>query len=256
MEIKIKQMKRSSIFLSILITIIFLVACSQSSQNSNSNSVGDGKGGSLATFILKGAHLYTVDHQNLSVFNITEVNNPVKVNEVNVGFDIETLFNFNEYLFIGSRTGMFIYDVSNPELPKKMSEVRHFRSCDPVIANDSIAYVTLHSNSICGGSLNELQTYNIKDITNPILLNTRILKQPKGLTTFDKYLFVCDDDVKIFDVSDPNNSIYISSIALKNSLDLIVINNRLFIITENSIIQYLLDKNDIKKSIKLGEFVV
>lgn len=239
-----------------LVTFL-LLSCGQSSSNSSvaSNS-SDGKGGSLATFILKGNYLYTVDHQNLSVFNISKENNPVKVNEIGVGFEIETLFGLNNYLFIGSRTGMYIYDVSNPELPKKMSEATHFRSCDPVIANDSIAYVTLHSNPRCGGSLNELQTYNIKDIKNPILLNTRRLKQPKGLTLFDKYLFICDDDVKIFDVSNPKNSTFVTNIPIRNSLDLIAIKNHLFIITETGIYQYLLDKNDIKKNIKLSEFKV
>ncbi|MFT7352963.1 MAG: hypothetical protein ACI9XR_002754, partial [Flavobacterium sp.] len=121
----------------ILCTItLCLISCDQNSSDSAQNSqISDGQGGSLATFSLKGEYLYTVDYSNLSVFNIANATSPVKVNTINVGFEIETLFGFQDYLFIGSQNAMYIYDITNAELPKKLSQSNHFRACDPVVAN-------------------------------------------------------------------------------------------------------------------------
>lgn len=235
---------------------IFLISCSEQSSDSNiSSDFSDGQGGSLATFSLKGNYLYTVDFSNLSVFNIADAISPIKVNTINVGFDIETLFSYQDFLFVGSRNAMYIYDVTNAELPKLMSRSNHFRACDPVVANGTNAYVTLHTNASCGGSVNELKTYDITDIENPILLNTRGLTQPKGLSLYGPdYLLVCDDSVKIFDVSDPSNSQYLEEIPTNGAIDIIIRNNNAFIIADHSITQYQLDLNDIKNFTKISEF--
>ncbi|WP_439132374.1 hypothetical protein [Polaribacter sp.] len=238
-----------------LLAILIAFSCSETNNSVSADVVGDGQGGSLATFILKGDYLYTVDFFNLSVFNINDIANPKKVNTINVGFNIETLFSFKDYLFIGSQNAMFIYDVTNAELPKLLSRSDHFRACDPVVANNTNAYVTLHSNATCGGAVNELKTYNIEDVENPILLNTRGLTQPKGLSLYgDNYLLVCDDSVKIFDVSDPSDSKYIDEIATKGAIDIIIRNNHAFIISEFAVEQYELSTSDISNITKISTF--
>ena len=141
---------------------------------------------------------------------------------------------------------MYIYDISNAELPKKLSESTHFRACDPVVANGTNAYVTLHSNANCGGAINELKTYDIKDIENPVLLNSRGLTQPKGLSLYGSdYLLVCDNSVKIFDVTDPNDSKYLEEIPTVGAIDIIIRNNIAFIISDFSIDQYELNESNI-----------
>jgi hypothetical protein len=238
---------------------LFIVSCGQDSSNSSISSQDsasyDGQGGSLATFSLKGNYLYTVDYSNLTVFNITNSKDPVRVNSINVGFDIETLFSFGDFLFIGSQNAMYIYDITNEELPKLMSQSNHFRACDPVVANGTNAYVTLHTNATCGGSVNELKTYDITDIENPILLNTRGLTQPKGLSLYGSdFLLVCDDTVKIFDITDPADSKYIEAIPTVGAIDIIIRDNNAFIIADHSITQYQLNLNDITSFTKISEF--
>lgn len=242
-------------YITVLFAIVLAFSCSENDNSTSADVAGDGQGGSLATFTLKGDYLYTVDFFNLSVFNISDALNPVKVNTINVGFNIETLFNFKEYLFIGSQDAMYIYDITNAELPKLLSRSNHFRACDPVVANDTNAYVTLHSNATCGGAINELKTYNIEDVENPILLNTRGLTHPKGLSLYGaKYLFVCDDSVKIFDVSDPSNSKYVDEIDTQGALDIIIRENHAFIISEFAIEQYQLNEGDITKVTSISTF--
>jgi len=241
----------------IIITALFIAGCGQDSDSTISSESSEGTGGSLATFILKDDYLYTVDYYNLTVFNVNDTSSPVKVNTIDVGFNIETLFSYKDYLFIGSQRAMFIYDITNKELPEKLSQSNHFTACDPVVANETNAYVTLHSNSdnFCGGVENALITYDITDIENPIELSGRDLTEPKGLSLYgDNYLLVCDNTVKIFDVSDPNDLKYISEIPTENAIDIIIRNNQAYIISEGSIDQYQLNSETIESFTKLSTF--
>ncbi len=155
------------------------------------------------------------------------------------------MFNYKEYLYIGSRNGIYIYGIQNPEVPNYISDVQHFTACDPVIANDTHAFVTLHSNTFCGNNINVLEIYDITNIVQPVLISTRNLAQPKGLALFNNYLIVCDDEVKIFDITDPENSILVNSIN-RNAFDVIVRGNLLILIGESGLYQYQLDQNNIE----------
>lgn len=100
--------------------IIIGASCSSDNNSSSNNSAdfgGDGMGGSLARFALAGNYLYTVGEESLSVFEITNPNQPIFKGNTYIGFDIETLYALDDKLYVGSRQGMFIYDISAPENP-------------------------------------------------------------------------------------------------------------------------------------------
>ncbi|OYQ48940.1 hypothetical protein CHU92_00540 [Flavobacterium cyanobacteriorum] len=217
-----------------------LLSCSEDATT----TTGDGTGGSLAVFALKGNYLYTVDYNMLNVFSLSNTAQPVKVNEVFVGLNIETLFSFGEYLYIGSRNGMFIYSLDNPEQPQLMSAVQHFTACDPVVSNGDYSYVTLHSNTLCGNNINLLQVYNTANPQNPQLLHQRILTFPKGLGLYNNYLFVCDDEIKVLNVENPAQPFLVASI---NNLcfDVIIKDNDLFAIGSSGVYRYRLNPEDI-----------
>lgn len=226
-----------------LVLLVFIMGCSDSDSAQN----GDiGQGGSLAVFAIKGNYLYGVDQMKLNVFSLIDPEKPVKVNEIPIGFDIETLFSYGDNLFIGSRNGMFIYSITNPENPTKLSSVQHFTACDPVIANSTHSYVTLNSNATCGNNTNVLQVYDTKDLTNPKLIHSRTLSQPKGISFYTAdYLLVCDDIIKIFNIKNPAEPILVNAID-KNCFDLIVRDNTLFAIGNNGVYRYKMNPNDIK----------
>ncbi|TBN04402.1 hypothetical protein EYD45_07225 [Hyunsoonleella flava] len=233
-----------------LIYILFvfaLLACENDSNSSNEAVSDVGQGGSLATFTILNDYLYTVDNRSLNVFNISTKTNPVLVNRVPIGFNIETLVSYKDFLYIGSRNGMFIYETSNPESPKQLSAVQHFTACDPVIANDTHAFVTLDTSAGCGNTISALQIYDVKDVTKPVLISQRNLIAPKGLGLYGSYLFVCDDEVKVFDISDPENSKLAHSIDI-SAFDVIIQNNHLIAVGDNQLNQYALDTNDIKNT--------
>lgn len=236
---------------------IFLIAialgCSTDSSDNSNFSNGDsvGQGGSLATFTIKGDYLYTVDNQDLNVFNIATTADPVLVNTVFIGFDIETLFGYKDYLYIGSRTGMFIYDIDNPEFPTQLSSVQHFTSCDPVVANSQYAFVTLWSDLGCNGTVNQLEVYDVSDVLNPMLVNIRELSFPKGLGLYGDYLIVCDDEIKIFDVSNPAESTLVHSID-RLAFDVIIQGDLLIAVGQSGVFQYQLDMDNIQNTTSLS----
>ncbi|WP_034057816.1 LVIVD repeat-containing protein [Lacinutrix jangbogonensis] len=238
---------------SIILVLLLVLGCdSDSSDNSTTafdNSTG--QSGSLARFTTYNDYLYTVDNQDLNVFSILDNEQPVQVNEVQIGFNIETLFSYKDYLFIGSQNGMFIYSVANPETPEYLSEAQHFTACDPVVANFTHAYVTLHSDIGCGNTLNQLQIYNVEDLQNPLLISTRNLTKPIGLGLYNDYLIVCDNEVKIFDVSDPENAQLVHSIN-RDAFDVIIQDNLLILVGDFGVYQYRLDETNIQNTTELS----
>jgi hypothetical protein len=225
----------------LFLLVLVVLSCSSDSQDSGAS---DGQGGSLAVFALAGDYLYAVDQWDLNVFSLTNPSNPTQVNTKNVGMEIETLFADGDVLYIGSRNGMFMYSITNPEDPELISSVSHFTACDPVVSDGTTAYVTLHSNTWCGNQTNALMIYDITNPENPVTLNARTLVQPKGLGLYGNYLIVCDDKIKIFDVSQPAYPSLVASID-RECHDVIVRGNELFAIGSRGVYRYTLNPDDI-----------
>lgn len=182
--------------------------------------------GSTARFGLQQNRMYTVSYDDLKVFNITKADAPAYVNKVNlIQGNIETIFPYKNNLFIGAQGGMFIYSASNPDQPSLLGQFTHVRSCDPVVADDTHAYVTLSGGSFCGGFSNQLDVVDIKNLFSPKLLKTYPLKSPKGLSKDGNTLLICDgtDGLKLFNVADPSNVTHIKTVSGFDPHDVIAI---------------------------------
>ncbi len=167
-----------------------LAACSKETASADGASAG-GKGGSLARFTVVGNYLYLADYNTLEVYDVTTPAAAVKVRSVPIGFGVETLFPYGDKLFIGAQEGMYIYSLAAPDNPQKLGEARHVRTCDPVVANDTTAYVTLRGSGTCGAATDGLYTYDIKTITAPVQKSLLPLSTPYGLGLQDTVVFVC-----------------------------------------------------------------
>ena len=125
----------------------------------------------MARFAIVDNYLYTVDQSNLNVFNITNSDEPEFLKEVSVDYHVETIYPFENKLFIGSNNGMFIYNIeSSPENPVKAGEFTHARACDPVIADGQFAFITLHSGTTCLGYDNELDVVKLNNMVDASLI--------------------------------------------------------------------------------------
>ena len=199
-----------------------------------------GMGGSMARFALVNQNLYTVGMNELNVFNISTPQSPAFTSTQQIGWNIETIFPFQQKLFIGSNSGMFIYDISNPNQPVKQSQFSHVQSCDPVIADDKYAYVTLRSGTVCQGFTNQLEVLDIANIQNPQLLKVYQMTNPHGLSKDEDYLFICDGaaGLKVYDAKDVNNLKLLKTIGNMETYDVIAWNSVALVVAKDGLYQF------------------
>jgi hypothetical protein len=211
-----------------------------------SNSVG--QGGSLARFMIAGDFFYAVDNHSINVFDISDLANPVDLEDVFAGFDIETIFNRGNHLFLGSRSGMYIYDISTPAQPSFVSEFQHGTACDPVVVDGDYAYVTLRGGNGCGATESGLFVIDIADLTQPALLTSYPMEEPFGLGVRGDRLFVCDGQfgLKVFDKSNTPDLVAVQHFENITTFDVIPLEQHLLMIGEEVLYQYSYEANNLE----------
>lgn len=206
-----------------------------------------GQGGSMARFKIVDQYLYVVDSHSIHIFDIENLDSPDKKESIYAGFDIETIFNKDNYLFLGSKSGMFIYDIVEPSLPEFVSEFQHGTACDPVVVDDNFAYITLRAGNSCGAFDSSLQIVDISNIVEPILVKSYSMDGPYGLGIKDEKLFICDGSsgLKVYDKTDVNNLVLLNHFENINTFDVIPLENHLLMIGDKILYQYSYENNAI-----------
>jgi hypothetical protein len=212
-------------------------------MDANNASVAPGTngiGGSLARFAVVGDHLYTVNNTSLQVYDISQPADPKKGAYIKLGVGIETIFPYANQLFIGSQTGMYIYDNQNPQQPSLISRYDHVQSCDPVVVQGNFAYVTLRDGNTCRNGQNLLDVVDISNLRSPRLVRSYPMQHPHGLGIDGNILFVCEGQfgLKVFDASNPGNLVQTQVIPGVKSYDVIPHNRILLLTGENGLYQY------------------
>ena len=213
------------------------------SGNTTAGSGGGGSagvGGSMARFTLVNNYLYTVSNSTLRAFDVSNPILPLVKNSVNVGWNIETIYPVNDRLFIGSQTGMFVYSIANPINPTQLCTFAHANMCDPVIADNHYAYITLRSGTTCQGFSNQLEIVDISTINSPVLKNTVPFTNPHGLSKDGKLLFICDGTagLKIYDATDINALQTIKTFSMSSTFDVIAYNHIAYVSAADGLYQY------------------
>lgn len=217
--------------------------------SNNSNAIA----GSMARFMMIDSYLYAIsDEATVKVFDIASPSMPlVKTfnpwQDANTWGMIETLFTFKDHLFIGSNSGMLAYDVSSPENPNYLSMYDHMTACDPVVANDDYAFVTLRSGDQCGfNNSDQMDIMDISNIMNPREIAVHSMSNPHGLSLDNEsqVLFVCDgwDGLRVFDIKDINNLRELTHQS-GNTYDVITHRNIAHVIGNEGLVQYQYDQS-------------
>ncbi len=209
---------------------------SQSIVNTN------GIGGSMARFAIMENSLYAVDESQMYVVDINNQADPQLGNTIGLSWGIETIFPYKDHLFIGANNGMHIYNAEDPTAPTFLSTFTHATACDPVVVNDTHAFVTLRTGNVCWGQINQLDVINIEDLSNPFLVETYPMQNPHGLGLDEETLFLCEGEfgLKVFDVEDLNEidgnmQQHIDDV---HAFDVIAFQNVLIMIGEGGLYQY------------------
>ena len=214
-----------------LVSLVLFSTCSKEGGEPIVPS-NTGTGGSTARFTISGNYLYTVNEKNLKVFSIEDPANPQFVKTMEIGPEIETIFPFKNRLFVGSRSAVYFFslaDPANPVLESKVSDPVIRMRCDPVVANDTVAFATLNTAGPCGGFQSILAVYDIRDFNKPVKIAQSDLNTPHGLGYKDSVLYVCDDNsgLKLFNINKASNPIIIKVLKDATYLDLIPYKNLL-----------------------------
>ena len=175
------------------------------STASNSSS-SSGQGGSMARFTLLNDHLYTVGQSNLSLFDVRAAANPTFLKSINLGWGVETIFPYENKLFIGTNRGMHIFNAADATNPLKLSTYSHVFACDPVVVQGKYAYVTLRTGNFCRQATNQLEVVDIEDPSNPKQIAVYPMQNPHGLSVNGNNLFLCEGDygLKSFNITNKN----------------------------------------------------
>ena len=223
----------------LLVVLAAFGSCSESKSDMAPNA-NNGVGGSMARFAIVDNYLCTVSNSNLKVFDINQPQQPRQVQDVKLGLNIETIFPYNNMLFIGSRTGMHIYDNANPLQPVFLSQYQHVASCDPVVVQGNYAYVTLRSGTPCRFGDNLLDVINIANPRSPSRVQSIPMLNPHGLGIDGNVLFVCEGEhgLKIFDATDPAKPVEKQFIKDIRTYDVIPRNKVLLVVGKDGLMQY------------------
>jgi hypothetical protein len=241
-----EEVDNSNVFWNNCVNCEFAVAESSGGFTANSASgtatAPVGIAGSISLFTVVGDYLYVMSEDNLQPFNLSDPANPSAKQAVGVWGDVETLFPYEDYIFMGTPTGMLVYGTSNPDAPNYLSQFSHARGCDPVVVQNDIAYVTVRSGGPCGGNINQMDVIDVSDVNNPILQRSFEMSNPHGLGIDGELLFVCDGKagLKVYDASDPVNSgdNMIKKFGNIQATDVIPFDNVAMVIGDDGIYQY------------------
>ena len=208
----------------VAVAALLLAGCSIGESSPDFNSPGQGIGGSMARFAVKGDYLYAVTESALKTFDLSTASKPryLSGKEQSLSMWAETIFPLDSFLFIGSQQGMYIFSVARDGFPQQVASVSHFTSCDPVVASGKYAYVTLHAdvNSRCGRGVNRLEIYDVSDYAAPVLIHSEEgFIRPLGLVIDGSKLFICDNGLKVYDVSNPLRPVWTGDITHIPELD-------------------------------------
>jgi hypothetical protein len=219
---------------------------------SNNKRSNIGVNGSMSRFGVYKNHLYVVMNNYMSIFDLSG-NKPSKaVENLWIGWNVETIFSYKENLFFGTPTGLLIYSAADPLSPQYCSAISHAFGCDPVVVENDLAYVTIHSGNACGQNNNLLIVVDVKNVYEPRELASYAMTRPKGLGIDNGTLFVCDDGLKIFKADNPQTIIanQLAHYQGMDGFDVIPFDNVLMMIAEDGLYQY--DYSNLGKIKELG----
>jgi hypothetical protein len=226
------------IFILLVLLAGNLISCSDSSEVAP--LISNGQGGSLARFAIKDNIIYVVNNNSLQTIKL--INGKMEpVASMELPFGIETIFPYQEYLFIGANDAMYIYSLDDPEQPGLLATYQHQTACDPVVVQNNVAYVSLRADA-CGRVLAEniVEIIDVSDINNPRLIYTHNdVLSPYGLGIKDDVLFICQskNGLQLLDVKDPNQPVVISNLDIY-AYDVIIRQNLLILTGDEGIFQF------------------
>jgi hypothetical protein len=204
-----------------------------------------GNAGSEARFAIVNNYLYALGSYELKIVDVAQPANPLLNSSMYTIENAQTIYPFQNTLFIGALTGMAVLDISNPTLPQVLDWTAHWCMGDPVITDGKYAYVTLSASTKCHTTYDQLEIYDASNLSNMQLIKSYPFTNPQGLSKDGNLLFICDatDGLQILDATDVANLKLLKHLTGINAQDVITQNGKALVVAEGKLVQY--DYSDI-----------
>jgi len=228
--------------LKLLLAGIALLAAACSKDAAFTDTTG--KSGSITRFAVHQNYMYALNQNEVLTYSLEDADYPVLVHRLPADYGLETIIIYDNTIYIGSTSSLYILDISNPAAPSLVSKANRqevfLGGCDPVVVKDNYAYSTVKIiENICGqiSAQSALIVYDVSNKTAPVTKGTYALNIPNGLGYKDNYLFICDegsDRLEIFDISNPL-SLQLTSypLVIIDPYDLIIDGDKMIVSTKS-----------------------
>ena len=234
----------------ILILILIVSWSCEKSESTTTTSNNMGESGSLARFTIAGDHLYAVNGSRLKVFDLQFSPAANFVGEYDYRNNIRTIFKRDSLtLFLADLSGIKIIDLSIPGEPQLMGISHEGSSCFPMVADENHAYVSVRSsrkNRLCRGDKDKLAVLDISDPIRPIPDTSYAMASPTGLALYGDTLLLCDDGIKILDISDVHDVQEINHLKELEAQDIIARDSLIIVSARTGVYQYLYKQGELK----------
>jgi len=254
-EYEVRQVEESKVNIFYYTDVLATSEAAQTLEGEAQNLVSNA--GSMTRFLPVDNFLYAINQNDLLLFEISQTEKPNRWGKLGTDTFAETLFKLNDLLFVGSVSGMLMYDVSEPGNPNFLNKIDHFRSCDPVVADLNYAYVTLRGGTFCFTDRNELQIINIQDPKKLEVIATHLMFNPHGLAIYENHVIVCDGTagIKVVDVTDRSKPKVAETYPIEFAYDVIVDYPNALVVGEEKLYQYDISELPKMKLINESELV-
>ncbi|MBT8232397.1 MAG: hypothetical protein HKO66_04945 [Saprospiraceae bacterium] len=194
-------------------------------------------------------YLYIIGRSDLNIISNHDDFN--LINKISMlGTEMETIFPYENKIFIGTRTSMEIYDVSNPEDPTHEFTFDHATSCDPVLPVDEAVYITLRTAdfSPCPGNINALIVLDISNLATPKEVEEIEMQSPYGMSKINGVLYVGEGEngLTLFDATNPIGLTKIEHLSEVKAFDVMAHpsnNNMVLIASKEGLSQFTVSQN-------------
>lgn len=232
-------MKTNRLSVLVLSLGIFLLAAACTKESADI-SPDPGQAGSITRFAIHNNFMYALNPNQVRTFSLANPDKPQLVHTLTTDYGLETIIIYDNTIFLGSRSSLYILDISNPAAPAILSQTQRedalFGGCDPVVVKNNFAFSTVKIiQNVCGrfNSQSALQVYDVSNRNAPVNVGNYFMNMPNGLGYKDNYLFVCDegtDRLEVFDITDPRNVRTTTfSVAVTDPVDLIVKGDKMIV---------------------------
>jgi hypothetical protein len=218
-------------------TLLLATACSKDAAEIGADP---GRSGSVTRFAVHAGYMYILNLNEVQTYSLENPDKPRLVHRLPTDYGLETIIVYENTVYLGSTTALYILDISNPAVPQILSQTARLEvfagGCDPVVVKGNYAYSTIKIiENICGrtGVQSALLVYDVSNPTAPTNVGLYFMGMPNGLGYKGDYLFVCDegtDRVEVFDISNPLNlELTAFSIPITDPVDLIVAGDKMIV---------------------------